>query len=252
MQIYPKSVLALTILAGLGLTPCRPVAAQTTTVYSNDFSAGAGSEWSPSTTDTTPGTLAHPADAFLGQFGNQTTTLSLTGLATHSQVTVTFDLYMIRTMDGNGPEGPDSWTLTENGSTLIATNFATATGLGQTQDFGGPDGSGGYLTGGHYAPFTGATEVATLGFLNGSFVEDAVFPLSFTFADASSSLNFNFIGGQNQGIDDESWGLDNVVVKTISSPVPEASTTASFGLLLALGLGGLIVTARRKKAGLVS
>ena len=33
------------------------------------------------------------------------------------------------------------------------------------------------------------------------------------------------------------------------SPVPEASTTASFGLLLALGLGGIVVAAKRKKAG---
>ncbi len=33
-----------------------------------------------------------------------------------------------------------------------------------------------------------------------------------------------------------------------TSPVPEASTTVSFGLLLCLGLGGLIWSARRKKA----
>lgn len=32
------------------------------------------------------------------------------------------------------------------------------------------------------------------------------------------------------------------------SPVPEASTTVSFGLLLALGLGGVVVVARRRKA----
>jgi len=30
--------------------------------------------------------------------------------------------------------------------------------------------------------------------------------------------------------------------------VPEASTTVSLGLLLALGMGGLVVAARRKKA----
>jgi len=34
-----------------------------------------------------------------------------------------------------------------------------------------------------------------------------------------------------------------------SAPVPEASTTVSFGLLLALGLGGLVIAARRKKTG---
>ena len=35
---------------------------------------------------------------------------------------------------------------------------------------------------------------------------------------------------------------------TPGAPVPEASTTASFGLLLALSLGGLAVAAKRKKA----
>jgi len=33
-----------------------------------------------------------------------------------------------------------------------------------------------------------------------------------------------------------------------STPVPEASTTASFGLLLVLGLGGIVVARRRKQA----
>ena len=33
-----------------------------------------------------------------------------------------------------------------------------------------------------------------------------------------------------------------------SAPVPEASTTVSLGLLLALGLGGLVIAAKRKKA----
>ena len=241
-----KTALALAALSLFGLTAANPAAAQTTTVYSNNFTNGAGPGWSTTATDTTPGTASHVADKFLGQFGNQTTTLTLNGLASHSTVNVAFDLYMIRTMDGNGPEGPDSWSLAENAHTLIFTNFATATLLNQTQDFGGSNGSGGYLTGGHYAPYTGATEINTLGFLSRGQVEDAVFHLSFTFADASSALNLNFIGGQTQGIDDESWGLDNVIVKTNAAPVPEAGTSTSLGLLLALGLGGLAIARRRK------
>ena len=35
---------------------------------------------------------------------------------------------------------------------------------------------------------------------------------------------------------------------TTAAPVPEASTTVSFGLLLALGMGGLVLAARRKAA----
>lgn len=40
--------------------------------------------------------------------------------------------------------------------------------------------------------------------------------------------------------------LDNVSLTQTSAPVPEASTTVSFGLLLALGLGG-VIAARKKR-----
>lgn len=36
---------------------------------------------------------------------------------------------------------------------------------------------------------------------------------------------------------------------SVSAPVPEASTTVSFSLLLALGVGGIVIAARRRKAG---
>ena len=248
VHTFNKSILALAALSLVGLAAARPAAAQAATVYSNNFTHGAGPEWSNTSTSTTPGTAAHPADTFLGEFGNQATILTLNGLATHSLVNVTFDLYMIRSMDGNGPfgGGPDPWSVSENGNTLISTNFANFPG--DTQSFGGSNGLGGYLTGGTNAPQTGATEANTLGYqFNGP--EDAVYHLSFTFNDASSALALNFLGQPNEDINNESWGLDNVVVKTdASAPVPEASTTASFGLLLALGLGG-VAFARRRNSG---
>jgi len=39
----------------------------------------------------------------------------------------------------------------------------------------------------------------------------------------------------------------SLIVTNSASPVPEASTTVSLGLLLALGLGGLVVAGKRKK-----
>ena len=46
----------------------------------------------------------------------------------------------------------------------------------------------------------------------------------------------------------DATGLFAHVTDLNANPVPEASTTVSFGLLLCLGLGGLVWSARRKKA----
>jgi len=38
------------------------------------------------------------------------------------------------------------------------------------------------------------------------------------------------------------------IFNSVVPPIPEASTTVSFGLLLCMGLGGLVVSAHRSKA----
>lgn len=81
----------------------------------------------------------------------------------------------------------------------------------------------------------------------------------FSARDASADQSFSFLGftaatgeissityaiGSNRigaTFDDFRYGSAS------SNPVPEASTTASFGLLLALGLGGLVLRARKRK-----
>ncbi len=45
---------------------------------------------------------------------------------------------------------------------------------------------------------------------------------------------------------------DNLSLVLDATPVPEASTTVSFGLLLMLGLGGLTVAAKRRKSAVIS
>jgi len=65
-------------------------------------------------------------------------------------------------------------------------------------------------------------------------------------ADTTTGSNpagglFNFTGGTP--VANFGWSF------TVATPAPEASTTVSFGLLLALGMGGLIVASKRKKAG---
>ena len=76
----------------------------------------------------------------------------------------------------------------------------------------------------------------------------------FSFADTDNNAVFSTAGGQiNFFQDDTVTGQreasgGTVTRITINAPVPEASTTVSFGLLLALGLGGLVVTTRKKRA----
>jgi hypothetical protein len=71
-------------------TPTEPM------VYGNDFEGTVGPEWSKTSVDVTPG-----GRHFLGQFGNDTLTLTLACLPAHVQATLSFDLYVIRSWDGN-------------------------------------------------------------------------------------------------------------------------------------------------------
>lgn len=81
------------------------VYAQSTTVYSNNFEAGVGSQW------TFSGGLSSSIDPFpglsntLGTFRSGTATLSLNALPAHSSVTVELDLYIEGSWDGNGNFG---------------------------------------------------------------------------------------------------------------------------------------------------
>jgi len=59
--------------------------------------------------------------------------------------------------------------------------------------------------------------------------------------------SFSILGGATNTANDVQASQPLSVTVGTPSPVPEASTTASLGLLLAVG--GLVVAAKRKKAG---
>src|SRR5574337_608688 len=90
----------------LACAPAGPV------VYRNGFEGAVGPEWSNASVDTTPS-----GRRFLGQFGNDTVTLTLACLPAHRQVILSFDLYVIRSWVGNiiinpvsgGTIGPNVW-----------------------------------------------------------------------------------------------------------------------------------------------
>jgi hypothetical protein len=69
---------------------------------------------------------------------------------------------------------------------------------------------------------------------------DMVYKLSFTFAQSASSVALSFSGSGLEGLSNESWGLDNVVVA-----VPEPS---SFGLCIvgAAALAGWVLSPKSR------
>jgi hypothetical protein len=203
---------SLLILAAVSFTPLsllptpRTSAATTATVvYANDFEGSVGGEWSNTATDTTP----VGARKFLGQFAAETVNLSLSGLPSHTSVRVEFDLYVIRSWDGNGNSccGPDEFDLSVSGGpTLLHTTFSNTGDAGNHQAY-----PGAYPGSQNFAR-TGATESNSLGYDN---FGDTVYHLERRFIHTGGSLVFAFSGLASQGLSDESWGLDNVTVTTL-------------------------------------
>ena len=180
--------------------------ATTVPVYMEDFEGAVGAEWSNTSTDTAP---ADPTK-FLGQFGNQTVSLSLASLPAHSEVTVSFELFIIHSWDGhaNG-SGPDVWDLTVSGGpTLLNTTFATHAPRLQAYPSPYPGNPGPP----HNPPHPGATCANCLGLPNFFSTGDR-YNLSFTFPHSGNSLQLDFAASGLQSLSDESWGLDNVKVE---------------------------------------
>jgi len=209
-------------------------------IYSTDFESPVGPEWSVTNRSVTP----VGGRTFLGDFANQTATLTLSSLPTHNQLVVSFDLFIIRTWDGNNTvAGPDIWDLSVvGGSTLLHTTFQNPHNLwsGDGQAYPGT------YPGGSYPSGTGASEINTLGYYDQGVFQlgpmDMVYKLSFAFPHSASSLALSFSASGLEGVGNESWGLDNVVVA-----VPEPSSFA-LGIVGATMLCGWILRPKPGRA----
>jgi hypothetical protein len=217
-------------------------------VYTNDFNGPVGStfpEWTSSpitfvkTKSGEKGSLAAETVAtvespnrrqrFLGEFGgppvgrpgdpdwnrtrvDQTVRLSLKGLPPHTRVKVSFDLYVLKSWDGNSkPYGPDRFTLrVAGGPVLLDTTFSNNPKVKEDGSYQSYPASNGEVK--SNAPQTGAVSTGTLGYNN--FFKDSVYRLSYTFPHAEASLTLEFGSSlfEGKGTADESWGLDNMVV----------------------------------------
>jgi len=81
-KVLHFTVMSLSLVVALGGNSLAQ-----TTVYTNDFEGAVGTEWSSTSVLTTP----VGARKFLGDFRIGTVSLTLTGLPSHTEVTVSFD-----------------------------------------------------------------------------------------------------------------------------------------------------------------
>jgi len=198
--------------------------AQSTVIYSNDFENGVGSEWSSNRIE-----YDNDTSRFLGRFGNDTVNLSLNNIDPHSTISVSFDLILWDSWDGeNTTWGKDYQGLTADNMQVYEYTFSNFSQTSQTNP-DTPD-----LTG-------------NFGF---NHWQDALyqnFNDGFTFNHVADTLTLSFYGRHLQGLNDESWGIDNIKVYADNSgqtaPVPEPATM----LLFATGLAGLVSGGLKKK-----
>jgi hypothetical protein len=227
----------------------RPTSSALVVVYRNDFNGPVGStfpEWTsaPITFHKTVtgekgslpagvvATVESPnrRERFLGEFGgppigrpgepdwnrtrvDQTVILTLKGLETHTRVAVSFDLYVLKSWDGNSrPYGPDRFMVrVGDGPVLLDTTFSNNPKVREDGSYQSYPGSSGETA--SNPPWTGAISTGTLGYSD--FFKDSTYRLSFEFPHVTSTLTLQFGSSlfEGKGTADESWGLDNVVVR---------------------------------------
>ncbi len=215
------------------------------TVYFNDFEDAVGPEWSHDLVDAT----LIGERRFLGQFGNDSVTLTLADLPAHAEARVSFDLFVIRSWDGDGlpappgvgaGAGPDIWSLqVEDGPTLQQTTFdnhITEPYLGFHRQS--------YPQEYPYAeslPQTGAAETGTLGYVwphpEGTAPADSVYHLDYRFAHAAPSIALILAASLTSPLNNESWGVDNVKVEVLTSEVELITSSTAGGAVITPGEG---------------
>lgn len=198
----------------VGEVQVRSTGPRPTVVYSEDFERATGPEWSVDRRSTSPS-----GATYLGDFSDadyHEAVLSATGLPPHSALRVTFDVYILGTMDGNQTEfGLDLFTFGER-----STGFAfqtTFSGYGGAQAFPAAYGAG------EYFDYPGASAINSLGYLWQGHPMDVIYPVTLVIphSDPSAELYFGAEGLQDYldptgtFFSDESWGIDNVEVAVI-------------------------------------
>ena len=234
--------IALLGAATLGLAVAGPASADTL-LYTNDFDGNEYIAPGLGVTALTNGGLE--ATATFGNwsgfyFANRTmgnpaspSELTLSNLAAHTQVTVSFVAGFLESWDSRDGSccSPDNLDFLVDG--VVVASFTANNALGSIEDFGG----GTIL--GRYVQANANT------FYTDTIVDmDGIPALTFSHAGSTLTLALRASGEGWQGDTDEAWGIDALSVRYDgAAPVPEPSTWA----MMVLGVGALAGAVRRRR-----
>lgn len=187
---------------------CITMAPFTNGLYANNFEVA---QPGPAGIENYKHSITPNKQQFMGEYGNETASLNIGCLPDHTYLLISFDLYLIRSWDGNTtPVGPDHWKMELRGQDrpLIDSTFSNYSW--QKQSFPGT-----YPVN-DYPAFSRAKETFVLGYRFGPYLRDSVYTITMYVKHTGEMATFDFTGYALQSLDDESWGIDNLTVTPYS------------------------------------
>ncbi len=161
----------------------------------------------------------------------------LTGLPTDQELTVSFDLLVLNSADGNGNAngfaGPDGLLVSLNGETVLDATFSNVAGRDQGYTSATPLGAATPVQAGTDADFSGVPSFVAS--INTAFDALAIYrDLTFVTVAPGGVLDLSFIAPTSAPSWDESFGIDNIVV-SFEAPAPAVMPLPMVAPLLLVG-----------------